>query len=552
MITYWTPAGSAPAFCDEEWVDASRQVRESAHIIEDGASRVGVGIGGEVVGDRRAVNGYPSFRVLGTLPPLYPEWLGDRAFGEAHGVRFPYVAGEMANGIATTAAGGRRWRRAGCSGSSARPGSTPERVEAGVDEIAARARTGGAHLGREPHPLARTSPSSRRRSPSCTSRAACGASTASAFMGLTPASCATRATGFDADAGRAHRAHAPRVREGLAARGGAAVPVARAAADARSTCSPRGQLTRDEADAGRGTCRSPRTSPSRPTPAATPTTGRSARCCPIILALRDELAAQHGYARADPRSARRAGSARRTRVAAAFALGAAYVLTGSVNQARVESGLSRRTASRCSPQAEHRRRDHGAGRRHVRAGVKVQVLQARHDVRGARARSCTSSTATYAVLEAMPPRTRARSSRSEMLRRRASTRSGRRRERSVAARDPRELDARRARPEAPMALVFRWYLGPVEPVGDRRRPERGGSTTRSGAGPRWARSTPGSGARSSRRRTNRTVVADRAQPARRRGGRSRARSSCAATACPCPPRRSISARVAPGLAPELR
>jgi hypothetical protein len=40
--------------------------------------------------------------LVGTLPPLYPEWLGDRAFGEAHRVRFPYIAGEMARGIATT------------------------------------------------------------------------------------------------------------------------------------------------------------------------------------------------------------------------------------------------------------------------------------------------------------------------------------------------------------------------------------------------------------------------------------------------------------------
>ena len=41
--------------------------------------------------------------MAGLLPPLYPESLGDRAFTTAHGVRFPYVAGEMANGIASTA-----------------------------------------------------------------------------------------------------------------------------------------------------------------------------------------------------------------------------------------------------------------------------------------------------------------------------------------------------------------------------------------------------------------------------------------------------------------
>ena len=32
---------------------------------------------------------------------LYPEWLGDRSFCEVHGVRFPYVVGEMANGLTT-------------------------------------------------------------------------------------------------------------------------------------------------------------------------------------------------------------------------------------------------------------------------------------------------------------------------------------------------------------------------------------------------------------------------------------------------------------------
>ena len=36
-----------------------------------------------------------------TLAPIYPEWLGDRAFSHAHNVRFAYVVGEMARGIAT-------------------------------------------------------------------------------------------------------------------------------------------------------------------------------------------------------------------------------------------------------------------------------------------------------------------------------------------------------------------------------------------------------------------------------------------------------------------
>lgn len=38
---------------------------------------------------------------LGILPAVYPEWLGSRSFCEDYGLRFPYVAGSMANGIAS-------------------------------------------------------------------------------------------------------------------------------------------------------------------------------------------------------------------------------------------------------------------------------------------------------------------------------------------------------------------------------------------------------------------------------------------------------------------
>src|SRR5689334_403843 len=43
----------------------------------------------------------PNKKLIGILPPLYPEWLGDKNFLQTHQVRFPYIVGEMANGIAT-------------------------------------------------------------------------------------------------------------------------------------------------------------------------------------------------------------------------------------------------------------------------------------------------------------------------------------------------------------------------------------------------------------------------------------------------------------------
>ena len=58
-------------------------------------AREGAGPGGNSSGKG------PEGELVGWLPALYPEWLGDRGFLHAHGVRFPYVAGGMANGIAT-------------------------------------------------------------------------------------------------------------------------------------------------------------------------------------------------------------------------------------------------------------------------------------------------------------------------------------------------------------------------------------------------------------------------------------------------------------------
>src|SRR5215471_6686092 len=92
-------AGEHPAAFEAHHIAAClRQVREPVHIVgwPDGGPR------GLALGSQTAGYGTDGCRVLGTLPPLYPEWLGDRDFGEVHGVRFPYVAGEMARGIATT------------------------------------------------------------------------------------------------------------------------------------------------------------------------------------------------------------------------------------------------------------------------------------------------------------------------------------------------------------------------------------------------------------------------------------------------------------------
>ena len=72
--------------------------------------------------------------VAGFSPPLGPEDLGDASFRADHGLRYAYVAGAMANGIASTqlvdAMG-----RAGMVGFFGAAGLSLERVEAAIDVL---------------------------------------------------------------------------------------------------------------------------------------------------------------------------------------------------------------------------------------------------------------------------------------------------------------------------------------------------------------------------------------------------------------------------------
>src|SRR5690606_36432068 len=72
--------------------------------------------------------------------------LGDRGFQAAHGVRFPYVAGEMATGIATPAMV-IAMAEAGMHGFHGSAGLPPDRIEREIDEIETRLGADGAAWG---------------------------------------------------------------------------------------------------------------------------------------------------------------------------------------------------------------------------------------------------------------------------------------------------------------------------------------------------------------------------------------------------------------------
>ena len=95
-------------------------------------------------GEIQSQSGEDGYPLVGTLPPMYPEWLGDKSFCSSHGVRFPYIAGEMANGIATTQMV-IAMARADMLGFSARRGRSPGAGKYAVSEL--NSELGDATIG---------------------------------------------------------------------------------------------------------------------------------------------------------------------------------------------------------------------------------------------------------------------------------------------------------------------------------------------------------------------------------------------------------------------
>jgi PfaD family protein len=175
---------------------------------------------------------------------------------------------------------------------------------------------------------------------------------------------------------------------------------------------------------------------------------------PIITALRDAMMDKHGFSR-PIRVGAGGGLGTPDGVAGAFALGAAYVLTGSVNQSAIESGLSedgRLMLAKAgvadvvmAPAADM-----------FELGVKVQVLK-RGTMFAPRAQRLYETYLAHPSIEAMPPEVRSRLEKETL----STTLDAIWAETQGfwSKRDPRELEKAARDPKHKMALCFRWYLG---------------------------------------------------------------------------------------------
>ncbi|NOY25358.1 MAG: 2-nitropropane dioxygenase, partial [Oligoflexia bacterium] len=336
-IGFWTPGLEAPAFSTQSLIERTHRVREPVHVILDPRSgALGVANGGQ---STARLNGTAAWPLLASLPPIYPEWLGERGFNEAHGLRFPYVTGAMANGIATTRIV-TEIGRAGMLGFFGAAGLQPDRVEAAVvelktqlgDGIAGQGPVWGSNLIHSPN-----EPMLEARIVDLYLRQGVSRVSAAAYLGLTPMLLKYAFTGLsqrpDGSIARRNHVFAKISRPELALRFLSPPPD-----DMLNALVAVGQLTTVEARLAHHLPIAEDITVESDSGGHTDNRPLSA-LFPVILALRDRIAAEQGYTR-PIRVGAAGGLGTPTAVAAAFGLGAAYVLTGSVNQGAIESGLS--------------------------------------------------------------------------------------------------------------------------------------------------------------------------------------------------------------------
>jgi PfaD family protein len=328
----WRPTTAPPAFAPRDIAHLLQYVRHPVHVVrEEATGQLGLAIGGELVGEDSA-----EAALVGTLPPIYPEWLGDREFCEAHGTRFPYVTGAMANGIAAPALV-IAVAEAGMLGFFGAGGLSYAGVERGLAEIEARlaGKTGlawGANLIHSPNESALEA-----RVAELFIARGVRVVEASAFMKLTPAVVHYALSGLSTDPSgaivRKNHVMAKISRPEVARMFMEPAPAALV-----SSLVEAGKLTEREADLARHVPVAEDITVEADSGGHTDNRPLSALFSEIEL-LRDKLAQQHGL---DCRVRVGAGGGLSTpqSVAGAFAMGAAYVVTGSVNQSCVESGLS--------------------------------------------------------------------------------------------------------------------------------------------------------------------------------------------------------------------
>lgn len=446
-IGSWEAGTENPFFSMDEIVRAVERERETAHIVRESPDgRLGIGFGGQVstnVSEAR----YP---LMGTLPPLYPEWLGDRAFCEVHNLRFPYVTGAMANGIASTAIV-IEMARAGMIGFFGSAGFSLNEVKKALDELEnALGKDNlsyGSNLMHTPN-----DPALEEALVDLYISRGVKRADAAAFMRLTPAIVRYAVSGLQLIPSnqivrRNHlfaKVSRPEIAEHF---------MNPAPAEILQALREKGQITEQEAelatkvplaediiveaDSGGHT-------DNRPMVALFST----------IASLRDRLVKEHNY-EIPIRVGAAGGIGTPTAAAAAFSLGASFILTGSINQASNEANTSQFVKEMLA-KAEISDVMMAPSADMFEIGAKVQVLK-RGTMWAVKAHKLFEYFRTHNSFEEIPETECLKIERDFL--RDSFQNTWNQTKAYFEKQDPRQIEQAEKNPKHKMALVFRWYLG---------------------------------------------------------------------------------------------
>ncbi len=363
---WWSNSGKKPEIGSQSIKDAILDVGCPAYLV-DYNNHIAAGRGGSIhIGNKPPdlSNGYP---LLAYVPPLHPEKLGDPFFKQKYNIRYAYIAGAMANGITSvkmvTEAG-----HAGFMGFFGAAGLTPDEVDSAIRSLKENLgeKTFGFNLIHSPN-----DPELESAIVNLYIKRKINLISASAYIDFTLPLIYYRIKGIHRNQNGEivcpNRIIAKVSRTEIAGKFFSPPPsrilaqlvekklISGEEAELAAHIPVADDLTA-EADSGGHTDNRPAIS-----------------LLPAIISLRDEITGKFGY-RQPPCVGLGGGISTPHSTAAAFAMGAAYVLTGSVNQACVEAGTSE-TVRKMLAEAGQADVTMAPAADMFEMGVKVQVLK---------------------------------------------------------------------------------------------------------------------------------------------------------------------------------
>ncbi len=444
---WWQPSGNLPDTSRQSLCEALYRAARPIFVVNFNGQTAVSQDGTITIGHRKPAAS-DLLPLIGYAPALHPKDLGDPEFKKSHNLRYAYVVGAMANGI-TSVEMVQEAGRNGMIGFFGAAGLLPDEIETAITRLqdSMGSQPFGFNLIHSP-----TDPGLESATVDLYIRRGINLVSASAYLDLTFPLVYYRVNGIYRDETAnvvcpnkiiakvsrvevARKFLSPPPEKYLKQLLDRSMISAEQAAMASEI--PMADDLTAEADSGGHT-------DNRPALALLPT----------MLALRDEVAAACNF-RHPGRIGLAGGIATPEATAAAFAMGAAYVLTGSINQACSESGTSD-TVRQMLAEADQADVCMAPSADMFELGVKVQVLK-RGTMFPLRAAKLYELYSQHNRYEEIPANQR------EILERDffkcSFLEEWQQTKQFFARRDPRQIELAENKPKHKMALVFRSYLG---------------------------------------------------------------------------------------------